>query len=61
MFFYCPIFSDWKYVQVKLDTHEEQVVTLETDRIDMREHVIDFGKQNVITKDTGLLWFGHNH
>jgi hypothetical protein len=29
-----------------------KVVNIETDRIDMREHVIDFGRQHVITKDT---------
>lgn len=28
------------------------VVSVHTDRVDMREHVIDFGKQHVITKDT---------
>ncbi|KAJ4460761.1 putative Protein QmcA [Paratrimastix pyriformis] len=52
-----PIFDrprkiHWKYVNVPIGTHTEAVVTQQTDRVDMREHCIDFGKQNVITKDT---------
>lgn len=45
------------------NSSKAKVVSTVTDRIDMREHVIDFGKQNVITKDTvqikidALLYF----
>ncbi len=47
-----------------------EVVSMTTERIDMREHVLDFGNQHVITKDTvqieidalvvrGGTWFWH--
>lgn len=31
------------------------VMEVNTDRIDMREHVLDFGKQHVITKDNVMI------
>lgn len=31
------------------------VKTMNTDRIDMREHVLDFGQQTVITKDNVMI------
>jgi regulator of protease activity HflC (stomatin/prohibitin superfamily) len=34
------------------DSDHTEVALIETDRVDMREHLIDFGKQPVITKDT---------
>lgn len=42
----------WRYVDAKVGSSETVVKSIITDRIDMREHVIDFGRQNVITKDT---------
>eukprot|EP00019_Armaparvus_languidus_P003649 CAMPEP_0168606802 /NCGR_PEP_ID=MMETSP0420-20121227/16786_1 /TAXON_ID=498008 /ORGANISM="Pessonella sp." /LENGTH=347 /DNA_ID=CAMNT_0008646533 /DNA_START=205 /DNA_END=1244 /DNA_ORIENTATION=+ len=42
----------WRYVQASADHHHINVKTSQTDRIDMREVVIDFGRQHVITKDT---------
>lgn len=47
-----PRVIDWRYVQVPPNGTQPQVVRKVTDRIDMREHILDFGKQNVITKDT---------
>jgi len=41
----------WRYLDVNF-TGTLKVVNMVTDRIDMREHVIDFGRQHVITKDT---------
>ena len=40
----------WRYYE----TSGQRVVikTIERDRLDMRETVIDFGRQHVITKDT---------
>ena len=32
-----------------------EIKTMNTDRIDMREHVLDFGKQKVITKDNVMI------
>jgi regulator of protease activity HflC (stomatin/prohibitin superfamily) len=43
---------NWRYLNVKHNNASATVVSVRTDRIDMREHVIDFGKQHVITKDT---------
>jgi regulator of protease activity HflC (stomatin/prohibitin superfamily) len=48
----CPRTVNWRYLEVKSNNSSAQVVLIKTDRIDMREHVIDFGKQSVITKDT---------
>jgi len=42
----------WRHVDVPVGSQKAQVVLLDTDRIDMREHVITFGRQHVITKDT---------
>lgn len=43
----------WRYVDVDPNYPDHvNVKTIETERIDMREHIIDFGKQHVITKDT---------
>ena len=41
---------NWKYIQAN-SSGNVGVTTMNTDRIDMREHVLDFGKQQVITKD----------
>jgi regulator of protease activity HflC (stomatin/prohibitin superfamily) len=43
---------NWRWEEVTADGRNLGVRSLVTDRIDLREHVIDFGKQNVITKDT---------
>jgi len=42
----------WRYIDVTPGLDNVRVINIETDRIDMREHVIDFGRQHVITKDT---------
>jgi len=42
----------WRYLDITPNDNTVRVVNVETDRIDMREHVIDFGRQHVITKDT---------
>lgn len=44
----------WKYVQT-MPGGSTGVVTVNSDRIDMREHVLDFGKQHVITKDNVMI------
>ena len=44
----------WKYVQTMRGGYTG-VVTVNSDRIDMREHVLDFGKQHVITKDNVMI------
>lgn len=43
----------WKYIEA--NGGEISVVKISTDRIDMREHVLDFGKQLVITKDNVII------
>lgn len=48
----CPRTVNWRYLEVKSNNPEAQVMLIQTNRIDMREHVIDFGRQSVITKDT---------
>jgi len=42
----------WRYLDMSFTATAPSVVNMVTDRIDMREHVIDFGRQHVITKDT---------
>ncbi|GIQ82579.1 stomatin family protein [Kipferlia bialata] len=44
----------WRYVDVRRagNSHETYVVRKTTSVIDLREHVLDFGQQLVITKDT---------
>jgi len=42
----------WRYLDVNYGSGSLSVVNMVTSRIDMREHVIDFGRQHVITKDT---------
>jgi regulator of protease activity HflC (stomatin/prohibitin superfamily) len=42
----------WRVLEVPWGASAPSVKATRTDRIDMREHVIDFGKQEVITKDT---------
>ena len=39
-------------MDVKHNSSSAQVVTISTNHVDMREHVIDFGLQHVITHDT---------
>lgn len=48
----CPRTVNWRYLEVNSNNADAHVVMIQTDRIDMREHVIDFGRQSVITKDT---------
>ena len=43
---------NWRCMEVRNNSSNREIVTLTTDRIDLREHVIDFGKQHVITHDT---------
>jgi regulator of protease activity HflC (stomatin/prohibitin superfamily) len=55
--FVTPIFEatrkvHWRYLDTQLGSSVPVCVSVTTDRIDMREHVIDFGRQHVITKDT---------
>jgi len=42
----------WRVMDVVNNSSKTRIVTFHTDRIDMREHVIDFGRQHVITQDT---------
>jgi len=56
IYFLVPIIDeirriDWRYQEV--DSHGNITTTVfTTDKVDLREHVIDFGRQRVITKDT---------
>jgi regulator of protease activity HflC (stomatin/prohibitin superfamily) len=43
---------NWRCMEVRNNSSSREIVTLVTDRIDLREHVIDFGRQHVITHDT---------
>ena len=43
----------WKYIEAH--GGDIEIVKVCTDRIDMREHVLDFGKQLVITKDNVII------
>ncbi|KAM9983686.1 hypothetical protein ACTFIY_000425 [Dictyostelium cf. discoideum] len=47
-----PRVIHWRYVDLPVGAKKTQVMIQNTDRIDMREHVITFGRQHVITKDT---------
>ena len=44
----------WKYIQAN-SSGGTNLIRISTDRIDMREHVLDFGKQMVITKDNVII------
>ncbi|KAK8802814.1 hypothetical protein WA171_006486 [Blastocystis sp. BT1] len=44
----------WKYMEAT-SNGEMEIQLINTDRIDMREHVLDFGKQKVITKDNVII------
>lgn len=44
----------WKYIEANRSGGTD-LVRISTDRIDMREHVLDFGKQMVITKDNVII------
>ena len=44
----------WKYIEANRRGGTD-LVRISTDRIDMREHVLDFGKQMVITKDNVII------
>ena len=46
----------WRYIEKVALSDETKVITTYTERIDLREHVIDFGKQHVITKDTVQIY-----
>lgn len=53
----------WRYVQFDVSGARQQVIQRDTERIDLRETVYDFPRQNVITKDNvqieinALLYF----
>lgn len=47
-----PRLINWRYLDARNNASHVDVVSIQTERIDMREHVIDFGRQHVITKDT---------
>lgn len=47
-----PRSVNWRYLDAKNNSSQAQVRSIVTDHIDTREHVIDFGRQTVITKDT---------
>ncbi|KYR02251.1 Stomatin protein 2 [Tieghemostelium lacteum] len=47
-----PRLIHWRYIDIPVGASKPNVVIANTDRIDMREHVLSFGRQNVITKDT---------
>jgi len=42
----------WRYMDVLNNNATAQIVSVHTNHVDMREHLIDFGKQHVITHDT---------
>eukprot|EP00771_Trimastix_marina_P003952 gnl/Trimastix_PCT/671.p2 GENE.gnl/Trimastix_PCT/671~~gnl/Trimastix_PCT/671.p2 ORF type:complete len:366 (+),score=122.47 gnl/Trimastix_PCT/671:79-1176(+) len=42
----------WRYLHTPIGHTEPIVKTVSSDRVDLREHCIDFGKQHVITRDT---------
>jgi len=42
----------WRYMDVKHNSSQAEIVTIHTNHVDMREHCIDFGLQHVITHDT---------
>jgi len=43
---------NWRYLDAANNSSSTRVVSTTSDRVDMREHVIDFGRQHAITKDT---------
>ena len=45
----------WRFVQTEYRTNTAKVVVVKTDRVDVREHVLDFAPQHIITKDTVSL------
>lgn len=47
-----PRTINWKYLHVPIGKKSIAPKITTTDRIDIREHCLDFGKQNIITKDT---------
>merc|ERR1711991_547933 len=47
-----PRSVSWRYKTVRPGATQETLVNHSTNRIDLREHVLDFGRQSVITKDT---------
>ena len=42
----------WRYYNIRPNTTTPILVTEQMDRVDTREHVLDFSKQTVITRDT---------
>jgi regulator of protease activity HflC (stomatin/prohibitin superfamily) len=50
-----PRVVNWRYLDASFDASSSHIVSITTDRIDMREHVIDLGDQTVITRDTVQL------
>jgi regulator of protease activity HflC (stomatin/prohibitin superfamily) len=45
----------WSHHSRMIRDGKSPVVTTLTDRVDLREHVIEFGRQHVITKDTVMI------
>ena len=62
-----PRLIDWRYVTSDPSTGKRIVITRKTSKIDLRETVYDFPRQNVITKDNvtieidALLYFQITH
>ena len=50
-FIEAPRVINWRYLDAKHNASHVDVVACTTDKIDIREHVIDFGRQHVITKE----------
>jgi regulator of protease activity HflC (stomatin/prohibitin superfamily) len=46
---------NWRYLNAQFDASTAQVVSIKTDRVDMRETLIDLGRQPVITRDSVQL------
>lgn len=42
----------WRYMDCLNNSSSASIVVIHTNHVDMREHLIDFGKQHVITHDT---------
>lgn len=50
-----PRVVNWRYLDASYDSSSARVVSIVSDRVDMREHLIDLGNQTVITRDTVQL------
>ena len=47
-----PRTIEWRFLTIKPGAALPTTITVQSDRVDTREHVLDFAKQTVITRDT---------